>query len=71
MSIEKYINSLTVEQQKELFCAFNMGKSHVVFMNKGEFIGVHIPDNTHLNIIKKEGYWCYGREDHSPNGEDV
>lgn len=62
MGLTEKLNLLTLEQERELFDAFNEGKSHVLYFNETEFIGVHIPEDTHLQIILREGYWVYGKD---------
>ena len=60
MSIKLILDSLTPEQRRRLFHAFDNGFGQLITLDENKFIGVNITDTMNLKIEETINGWSYG-----------
>ena len=60
MTMRDRLNSLTVDQQRQLQYAFEQSFAQFVEVGDGKFVGVNVAPVAHLEITESAGAWSYG-----------
>ena len=60
MTIKDVLQSVPMEQQRQLMYALDNGMSYMIKMPDGKILGVYISGVKGISVIEKAGVWVYG-----------
>jgi len=60
MTLKERIGSLSAEQQRQLYYAFEHDISQYVEVGESQFIGVNVGNTKNLRVVDSAGVWAFG-----------